>query len=117
MSIQSKFPGKCKDCKTEFTKNTEIATNDNDNWCKFGKKCPAFYQTTDSVKSEEPATPNSKGTFTKDQLEKIDKNFDVLIELENLAVRKLQGSDDVPPNPAKVGMYMKFLYDSLEKKI
>jgi len=38
--MQSKYPGKCKDCLTPHEIGDEIAKNASGNWCKHGTQCP-----------------------------------------------------------------------------
>jgi len=56
----------------------------------------------------------TKSVFTAEQLVDIDSELDKLIVLESIVTKKLTG--ETLPNPAKVGMLMKFLYDKLGAK-
>jgi len=60
------------------------------------------------------STPRTE-VFGIEKLDKIDIQLDKLIEIESIVTKKLT-INNTPPNPAKVGMYMKFVYDSLEKQ-
>ena len=65
--------------------------------------------------NEKQIAEKTESQFTKEQLEKIDQELDKLITIESFVTKKLT-TGDLAPNPAKVGMYMKFIYDKLEKK-
>lgn len=56
----------------------------------------------------------TKSVFTAEQLAEIDRELDKLIVLESITTKKLTG--ETLPNPAKVGMYMKFIYDKMGAK-
>jgi hypothetical protein len=53
-----------------------------------------------------------KINFDHNQLAKIDKALDNLQVLEKIVTQKLQ-TGDIQPNPARVGMYMKLIYDKM----
>lgn len=48
-------------------------------------------------------------------VDNINSEIDKLIAIEEIVTKKLT-TNNTPPNPAKVGMYMKFVYDILEKQ-
>lgn len=58
----------------------------------------------------------SKVKLTDQQLIAIHDQIDTLLIIEKIVTARLQGVSDELPNPAKVGMYMKFLWDKLEEK-
>lgn len=65
-----------------------------------GKQHLCEYQTsTDSI-------------FDQKRLGEIDEYLDRLCAIEKIVTEKLT-IDNMTPNPAKVGMYMKFIYDKM----
>ncbi|MCH7560778.1 MAG: hypothetical protein IIC67_05325 [Thaumarchaeota archaeon] len=58
----------------------------------------------------------SKPKFTDQQLTAIHDQIDTLLIIEKIVTARLQGMSAESPNPAKVGMYMKFLWDKLENQ-
>ena len=50
--------------------------------------------------------------FNQKKLDEIDEQLDKLVTLEDMITKKLT-IDNVTPNPAKVGMYMKFIWDKM----
>ena len=79
----------------------EIETKPNDNYLK---------------NKQQEIKNHTKPKFTDQQLITIHDQIDVLIIIEKIVTARLQGSSTQLPNPAKVGMYMKFIYDKLEKQ-
>jgi len=59
---------------------------------------------------EEPVIKNDSVIGEK-EFETIDTELDKLVEIEKIVIKKLQDKGDSSPNPAKVGMYMKFIYE------
>ena len=64
------------------------------------------------TKAEELLKQTKKTEFTVENLVTIDKEINKLIVIEKIITKKLT-TGDLPPNPAKVGMYMKFIYDKM----
>ena len=64
------------------------------------------------AKAEEVLKQTKKTEFTVENLVTIDKEINKLIVIEEIVTKKLT-TGDLPPNPAKVGMYMKFIYDKM----
>jgi len=52
--------------------------------------------------------------FELHEADNIQNQLDKLIEIESIVTKKLTVTA-IPPNPAKVGMYMKFIWDELKK--
>jgi len=50
--------------------------------------------------------------FTEDQKNNIEKEIDIIHAIELLVTKKLK-TNTIDPNPAKVGMYVKFIYDKI----
>jgi len=50
--------------------------------------------------------------FTEDQKNNIEKEVDIIHAIELLVTKKLK-TNTIDPNPAKVGMYVKFIYDKI----
>lgn len=50
--------------------------------------------------------------FTEDQTKTIEKEIDVISAIELLVTKKLK-TNTIDPNPAKIGMYVKFIYDKV----
>ena len=123
MSMTSKYPGICKDCKTAFTKGTTIATNQADHWCPHGDKCPAHYSTTTTT-PRPAATPTPKPTTTtttttpkptpaaepKESSIRLDrlKRFTIqkFEELQLIERTLLECNSNFKDNGAKLGMYL-----------
>lgn len=55
----------------------------------------------------------AKTAFSDEQIRSFNTEMDKLQAIERIVTVKLQGNNPEPPNPAKVGMYMKFLYDGM----
>lgn len=67
-----------------------------------------------STETKPLAKKEIKSMYSEEQLDKIDTKLNFLIDLERIVTAKLQELDNTTPNPAKVGMYMKFLDDFME---
>jgi len=53
--------------------------------------------------------------FTEDVQKSIKHQIDIIIAIESIVTAKLTDCE-INPNPAKIGMYMKFVFDKLEIK-
>jgi len=75
---------------------------------------PIPEQNSDDFFKKRQKKLQDKSIFKKEELEKMDHELDKLIALESIVIKKLDTGN--VPNPAKIGMYMKFLYDGLSEK-
>ena len=64
---------------------------------------------------EKQTAENKSLWFSKEKLMLIDKEIDKLIVIESLVTKKLS-TGDLPPNPQKVGMFVKIICDMLENQ-
>jgi len=69
----------------------------------------------DIKKHTEQQLADIKLQFLPERLEEIDKELTKLMVIETIVTQKLS-IVDLSPNPAKIGMYMKFINDFLENK-
>lgn len=53
-----------------------------------------------------------KGVFTEDQKNTIEKEIDIIHAIELLVSKKLK-TNTIDPNPSKVGLYVKFIYNKI----
>lgn len=71
--------------------------------------------TEQQQKKESVLDSKKSQRFNEKQILEIDCQLDILMVIENIVTTKLQGSDTTPPNPAKVGMFLKIIYDVMMK--
>ncbi len=63
-------------------------------------------------KDQEELNKKLDDIFTKDQTKTILKEVDIIHAIELLVTKQLK-TNTIDPNPAKVGMYVKFIYDKM----
>jgi len=63
-------------------------------------------------KQQQELDKKLEGVFTEEQTKTIEKEIDIINAIEFLVTKKLK-TNTIDPNPAKIGMYMKFIYDKI----
>lgn len=66
-------------------------------------------------KQEEKKQAHVSVMFSEDVQKSIKHQIDIIIAIESLVTAKLKECE-IDPNPAKIGMYMKFVFDKMEIK-
>lgn len=65
-----------------------------------------------SESTEEHIPIKSDSLFESDKIKEIENEVDIIKEIEKIVTKQLK-TNTIDPNPAKVGMYVKFIYDKL----
>ncbi len=68
-----------------------------------------------SPQENEPI-PINDSYFDSEEIKKIEEYIDEIKEIEKIVTRKLK-TRTIDPNPAKVGMYVKFIFDKRNKSV
>ena len=104
-----KFAGPGKfDCVIPEKNNTENSTDDDSHLKKKQEEI---------LQQQQQDTRKKTSEFTEEQLVKIDEEITKLQLIETIVTKKLATEKEPTPNPAKVGMYMKFVRDMMEEEL